>query len=431
MKYYGSPRWTGEILDCSMPVTLDTYNKCSYNCLYCFSFFQKSHSMGKGGTRKKDTTEYSYQGEDICWINPKQIERMVSLDPTLGAGELQFESYFRDRKVIQWGGLADQFDEYERKHGITLEVLKIFKQFDYPICFSTKATWWVYDERYRELFRGQKNWNVKISIINLDETRAKRMEKGVDSPLQRLAAMKELTSLGIGGVTLRLRPFIIGFTNRKNEHLELIRLAKENGATAVSTEFFCLEARADDKLKERYTRMSNLVGFDIYEFYRTQSKGAGYRRLNYAIKEKFVNEMQEECDKLGMRFYVSDAHHKERCPNGSCCGLDDSWNYSRGQFTEALVIAKNKGKVLFSDIEPHLEMYKKFQWCRATGFNTSTMAETSRRYYTMYDYFREIWNSPNSAKSPYKYFSGVLYPIGLDEQKNVIYEFRQPTDISG
>lgn len=30
IKYgYGSPRWTGEIADCSLPLTFDTYSNCS------------------------------------------------------------------------------------------------------------------------------------------------------------------------------------------------------------------------------------------------------------------------------------------------------------------------------------------------------------------------------------------------------------------
>ena len=52
-KDYASPRWSNEILDCSMPMSMDTYSKCAYNCLYCFAFFQKEHnvkgySVGKG-----------------------------------------------------------------------------------------------------------------------------------------------------------------------------------------------------------------------------------------------------------------------------------------------------------------------------------------------------------------------------------------------
>lgn len=41
----------------------------------------------------------------------------------------------------------------------------------------------------------------------------------------------------------------------------------------------------------------------------------------------------------------------------------------------------------------------------------------------MADYLRSIWNNPKDGKSPYKYFEGVLYPVGLDEDNNVIYKY--------
>lgn len=41
-KTYGSPRWTGEIADCSLPVTFDTYSNCSFGCVYCFSQYQRA-----------------------------------------------------------------------------------------------------------------------------------------------------------------------------------------------------------------------------------------------------------------------------------------------------------------------------------------------------------------------------------------------------
>lgn len=134
--------------------------------------------------------------------------------------------------------------------------------------------------------------------------------------------------------------------------------------------------------------------------------------------------MENLSNKLGLRFYVSDAHHKEKCHNGSCCGLPESWNYSRGQFTEALLIAKNNGIVKFSDIAKHLEYAKKFMWGKACGFNsTSSKVRAKRKNQTMFDYIRGIWNNPNSNNSPYKYFNGVLYPIGIDENKDIIYKY--------
>ena len=39
---YQSPRWSYEIVDCSMPMSIDTYSNCGYQCAYCFSQYQRS-----------------------------------------------------------------------------------------------------------------------------------------------------------------------------------------------------------------------------------------------------------------------------------------------------------------------------------------------------------------------------------------------------
>ena len=410
---YGSPRWSGEILDCSMPITFDTYDRCSYNCLYCFSFFQKSHTLG------------NYLVGEAESVNMDYVKRMFQGDESIPYQYSQFIPFIKKRLTIQWGGLSDQFDENERKYGKTLELLRLLKEMNYPLRFCTKATWWAYDSRYTELFKDQDNWYTMFSIICLDERKAKRIECGVPTPLERIKAMAALSELNTGGIALRLRPFIIGLSNVNNGHLKLIQLAHDAGAEALSTEFFCLERRANEALMDRYKKMSDHLGFDIYKFYREHSTGTGYCRLNYNIKEKYVLEMQQKCKEIGMRFFVSDAHHKEKSDSGSCCGLPESWNYCRGQFTEMLLIAKKNGKVYWSDMDKHLHLFKDILWIKAYGFNTcGAVRRASRKEQTVYDYIREIWNTPNDLKSPYKYFGGILYPIGLDDDKNVIYEYR-------
>jgi len=411
-------------LDCSLPMTFDTYNKCSYNCLYCFSYFQKSHSLGRGGVR---SGKHNYQGvtTPTTWVNPEVIKRLFALDPKMSKSMQQFYPYIIKRNTMQWGGLADQFDEYERKHGITLELLKVFRSLKYPLCFSTKAVWWTKDKRYTDLFKKQDNWNTKFSIINLDKYMSRKIEKGVPSPQARLEAMKTVAGLNKGGVTLRLRPFIIGLSDKHDEYLKLIAEAKNHGATAVSTEFFCLELRADERLRGRYNEMSEAIGVDIFKYYRLNSKGsAGYLRLNRDIKRPYIVKMYNLCKALGLRFYVSDAHFKEYCHNGSCCGLPESFNYNRGQFTNALMIAKAKGEVRYSDIKTEVLELFDFPFIKAAGFNTSTTVNRARRdNQKMTDYVREAWNNPKSKKSPYKYFGGVLIPTGLDENKDVVYKY--------
>jgi DNA repair photolyase len=404
-QYYQSPRWSKEITDCSMPMTFDQYNKCAYGCLYCFSTFQRA----VGGASK------SYHSAEVNAVNMEKCKKIFSGEPS------QFQPYILAKKVFQWGGLSDPFCNFERKYGVGLELLRHLKGLNYPICFSTKGTWWLEDPRYVELFKGQKNWNVKVSIITGDEKKAHIIEPGVPTPAERLRAIESIAKLDCGGATLRLRPFIIGISNPT--HTELIKCAGSLGANALSTEFFCLEVRSTI-LRKRLKVMSDVAGMDLFEFYKRYSSGVGYLRLNRNVKREFVMEMEEAAHEAGMRFYVSDAHFKERCANGSCCGLDTSWNYSRGQFCEALQICKNRGSVRWSDIAADLEYAKAFEWTKAEGYNTNS-AEQRAKFsgQAMYDFLRWCWNTPKSGESPFKMFEGIMKPNGQDESGNLIYEY--------
>ena len=424
---YQSPRWSGEITDCSMPMTFDQYDHCAYNCLYCFSWFQKSlKAFNPLFPHEQKGT--GYQEMDIRSVSPTKIDKLFNLEYKDGTAGGQFNEYIRQRIPMQWGGLADPFDPFERKHGVGLECLKVLAKHKYPLCFSTKAVWWTKDKRYADLFKRQKNWNVKVSIINMNAERAKLMEKLAPPPSARLKAIETIAGWDCGGATLRLRPFIIGFSNLNNEYLKLIRSASEAGASAVSTEFFCLEDRAHAGTKARYKAMSDIVGFDIHKFYKTNSPGhMGYLRLNLNMKAPYIRKMKKLCTELGMRFYVSDAHWKDQCANGSCCGLDKNWNYFRGQYTEMLTLAKERpdGIVTWQDMEPHLGMFKTFKFIYATGFNTTgSRVRTKYWNYTMYDWIKEIWNNPNQKKSPYMYFHGLLRPTGVDKNGDVIYKYK-------
>ena len=145
---YGSPRWTGEIADCSLPVTLDTYSNCAFGCVYCFSQYQR----GIGSTQEK------YLQKQVSCVNVEKIKELFAGKiENQEAGIGQFWRYIKDRRPIQYGGLSDQFDGFEKKYGKTYEVLKFLREINYPICFSTKSAWVFSDPKYQELFRGADN----------------------------------------------------------------------------------------------------------------------------------------------------------------------------------------------------------------------------------------------------------------------------------
>lgn len=412
---YTSPRWSMEIPDCSMPMSMDTYSRCSYNCLYCFSFFQKSH-----------TTKGYLTGQPRS-VNPEKVIALfenAAVNNTAAANktDVQFFKYIQDRRIMQWGGLADEFDEYERRNGVTLELLRYFDKIDYPLSFSTKAAWWTEDNRYMELFaRHTHNWHVKISIITADPEKARKIERGVPSPQERLAAIKRLADIGIH-VTLRLRPFIIGCSE---DYPTLIRAAKEAGADSVTTEFFCMESRADDRLKARYAAMSEVLGYDIHQFYMENSKQQGYKRLNRAIKAPIIHRMRELTHSLGMRFHVSDAFCRECNDACNCCGVPPEWGVSQtGNIGNAIIIAREKGFVTFSDVMESINKYFDFPWVGASGYNTGSNKARALLYdTTMAQWLRSNWNDTKKGTSPARAYGGVLVPDGKDENGDVIYRY--------
>ena len=122
-----------------------------------------------------------------------------------------------------------------------------------------------------------------------------------------------------------------------------------------------MESRADDRLKARYAAMSEVLGYDIHQFYMENSKQQGYKRLNRAIKAPIIHRMRELTHSLGMRFHVSDAFCRECNDACNCCGVPPEWGVSQtGNIGNAIIIAREKGFVTFSDVMESINKY--FGW---------------------------------------------------------------------
>jgi len=421
--YYSSPRWSGELLDCALPVTMDTYSNCAFKCLYCFSAYQRLVGAGK--------EDYKHN-----------IFQAISVERTkkLFRGELlnsQFNNYIKARMVVQWGGLSDAFDYAERQFGKTLELLRFFRSIEYPLSISTKGTWFLQDSRYRKVLQNAKHIHWKISIITLDEKKAHDIEMGVTSPLDRFNAISELKKLGAPAVTFRFRPFILGISadypfseNSKQQIDALVKIAKDSGADSVTTEFMCIESRARNIAAERFDKIGKVSGLgDLIKFYAVNGYASGLMRLNYNLKRPYIEAIQESAQKYGLEFFVSDCHHKEKSCRAACCGLPNFApfdNYNRGQFAEAILIAKQKSRVHWSDISQNTEWLKSLSFF-AEGFNTqSTQKRADNKYMSMYDHMHQKWNDPKSRTSPAIYFGGVLVPSAPDENGDIVYLYNEP-----
>jgi len=426
--HYNCPRISSEYPDCSLPLTFDTNNICAYQCQYCFAAYSKSNNPALKGDFAFKPINVKYFCEMLGGKHPENP---------------YYRNFIKYRFPLHIGGLSDCFDATELKLGVTYELLKTLVEYKYPTAISTKGTIMVNDEKYYNLLKESaknKNFIFQFSIITNDDEKAKQIEKYAPTTTQRLEAMKKLSDLGYWTV-LRLRPFIIGLSDDGLE--ELLTRAKEAGARGISTEFFCVDMRCGkDVIRDRYKFISDLLGFDLVEFYEklSPSSRGTYRRLNWRVKEHYVKRMYIKCKELGLQFNTSDPDFKELNMSGSCCCLPETRqdydselvNWSRGQLTYQLKELRKRywasgGKDKFltwdmvKDAIPHNWMNEhKYYGDSIKCWNSDWAKDKMGHIHE----FLDTWNNLRSSGNIYNYFDGVLVPSYLDENKNIVYYYR-------
>lgn len=429
--YYSCPRISSEHMDCSLPLTADTTSLCSFKCNFCFAAYQKQNNP-------------SLIGKLPC-INPLNFEHFEKLMRGGYPDNPYYKNFIQHKFPIHFGGLSDAFDYYEAENKVTLRVLKLLAELNYPAIFSTKGIIMAEGEYYEVLksVADKKNFIFQFSIITNSEPKARMLEINTPSVNQRFEAMKKLSDLGYWCV-LRLRPYIIGASDIEID--ELFKKASEAGAKALSTEFYCVDVKVHGEGLKMYENVSKAVGFDIINYYKklSPSERGGYRRLNRDVKERYVKQMWLLCKKYNIQFNCSDPDFKELNQSGSCCGLPadknifntDCVNWSKGQLT--YFITELMKKYLAGETELYLTIDevlskvankwsddKKYYGDSLKMWNSDVQAKDMCHKFE----FIQTWNRTSSSSNPYNYFMGLLTPHHLDDNKNIVYKFTPPAYI--
>lgn len=186
---------------------------------------------------------------------------------------------------------------------------------------------------------------------------------------------------------------------------------------------------------EKFERMCKLgfataqknrtICFGLYPVANAYFMRGGYKRLNRAIKAPIIHRMRELTHSLGMRFHVSDAFCRECNDACNCCGVPPEWGVSQtGNIGNAIIIAREKGFVTFSDVMESINKYFDFPWVGACGYNTGSNKARALLYdTTMAQWLRSNWNDTKKGTSPARAYGGVLVPDGKDENGDVIYRY--------
>lgn len=266
---------------CGLPIRVDTYKTCSFNCKYCFSNhrvvmeFEKSLQIGniKSVENKLDKI-----------FNKKEIKENNFLD-----------SLIADKITWHCGGMSDPFQPIEKKLGVTKELIDVTNNYDIDILFSTKS-----DTVYNANIRPDLH-SFQLSVTNLDDR--KDVEPNVPNLSKRIEFYKYLKKQGFK-VGIRVQPFIPNVTNS-----DIVDVFSD-------ADYFTIEGlKLVPQNKEHKEMMFKLFNLSSDDF--TQM---GLLNLKPEIRIKLYEEMISKLHKYKIPFSIADNDLHDISSGKCCCG---------------------------------------------------------------------------------------------------------------
>lgn len=256
--------------------TMNLYKGCHHGCVYC------------------DSRSECYQIDQFDKVRAKKQ-----------AIELLSEELSGKKKkgVVGTGSMSDPYNFFERSQELTLRSLKLFHHFGYGVSIATKSSLVTRDQRILKEIAQHSPVNVSLSVSTMNDELAKKIERSVSPPSQRLEAIRQLAASGVyaGVILMPMLPFLTDDWST----IELIVLkAAEAGAKYVYP-FFGMTLR--DRQKEHYFRFLAHYFPEILIKYK-KSYGHGYY-CEIQNQAQIASKFHALCDKLGMEYQMENIIH--------------------------------------------------------------------------------------------------------------------------
>lgn len=338
---------------CGLPIRVDTYKTCSFQCAYCFANCRKIMEFEK----------------TLQIANLKQLEKKLTdiyIHHKVDTNNF-LDMLLKERITLHCGGMSDPFQPIEEKLEITKQMIDITNKFGVHILFSTKSS-----TTYNCDIRPDLH-TFQLSISNVNNN--KQIEPNVPSIESRYKFFKELKGKGFK-VGIRIQPFIPNITT-----LEIIEMFKE-------ADFFTIEGlKIVPQNKEHKKLMLDITKMSLKDF--TQM---GLLNIRPAIRLELYKPFIDLLEKYKIPYSIADndLHYitKSKC----CCG-DILINKSTDFNNTAMYKLTGGGYTL----EETLEKAKTYCNCKVNYLFTSNRQEGCK---TLEDFYRKRFYRKSSPFSP-------------------------------
>lgn len=310
---------TSQLPFCSIPVRLDSYNKCQMGCEYCFASTRTGHG------RDRPLQALSYQALD------QRLSRVAD-----GKIASALDEFLEQRIPIQLGGMADPFTPIESKIGNTRSILEVLRDHDYPYVVSTKSPLAANPE-YLALL-ANSNCYVRLSTTVISEDLRAKIDRGC-APFDDIClAASKLAEHDIP-VCFRFQPIIPGF---ERQSCQMLKKAASAKVKHISAEFLKVPNEANTKFGPNLRSLFNDDPIGRYKSLGAVRVGSEYS-LPLSYRSRFLVKMSKQSKDLGMTFGFADNDLLIHSDGGSCCNGSDLYLRNANQFRANVVcLAKSK-----------------------------------------------------------------------------------------
>ena len=250
--------------------SLNPYMGCAHRCTFCYV---------RGFERRADRPFDDRYGTSIrVKTNVAEVLRRELCRPSW------------EGEAVAIGAATDPYQPAEGRYRLTRGCLVELTAVSNPFSIITRGPMIVRDIDVLQDAARRAEMSVNFSVPTLDEHVWRTTEPGTAHPRQRLRALKELVDAGIkAGVGMA--PILPGLSDRPEQLAEVVRAAREAGATHVWANLLNLRPGTREHFLEHLAQDWP----DEVELYETLYRGRAYLRDGDAAPtRKRVAELARE-----------------------------------------------------------------------------------------------------------------------------------------
>ena len=192
--------------------SLNPYMGCVHRCTFCYvRHFEK---------RSDRPSDDRYGTSIRVKVNVAEVLRKELARPSW------------PREMVTIGAATDPYQPAEGKYKLTRACLEVLRDASNPLSIITRGPMIVRDLEILAEAARRAEVSIMFSIPTLDEEVWRRTEPSTAHPRQRLRALKALVDAGVkAGVGMA--PILPGISDRPEQLREVVRAAREAGATGI------------------------------------------------------------------------------------------------------------------------------------------------------------------------------------------------------